>query len=107
MVDELGVADAEPESGFKTSIVILFAFLGGAAFPTMPYILAGVFSLGEQATFISAACVTVFGLFMAGAMKKFVTGVNWLKSGLEMLGVGFFAFSISFIIGLLIPGAGV
>ncbi len=107
VVDELGVADAEPEDGFKTSIVILFAFFGGAAFPTLPYMLAGVFNMGAQRTFVIATCVTVFGLFMAGAMKKFVTGVNWLKSGLEMLGVGFFAFSISYIIGLLIPGAGV
>lgn len=106
VVDELGVADAEPESGFKTSIVILFAFLGGAAFPTLPYMLSGFFNMGALSTFIIATCITVFGLFMAGAMKKFVTGVNWLKSGLEMLGVGFFAFSISYIIGLFIPGAG-
>ena len=63
--------------------------------------------LGGKATFITATCITVIGLFLTGAMKKYVTGVNWLKSGLEMLGVGFFTFSISYIIGLFIPGAGV
>ncbi len=106
VIDELGVADAEPEGGFKTSFVILFAFLGGAAFPTLPYVAAGVFGIEAQTTFIAATCVTVFGLFLAGAMKKYVTGVNWLKSGMEMLGVGFFAFSTSYVIGLFIPGAG-
>ena len=104
VVDELGVADADPEGGFKTSFVILLAFLGGAAFPTLPYMLSGVFHLEAQTTFIVATCVTVFGLFLAGALKRFVTGVNWMKSGMEMLVVGFFAFSISYLIGLLIPG---
>lgn len=107
VVDELGVADDEPEGGFKTSFVILLSFLGGAAFPTLPYVLAGPLGAGGEEAFIGATCVTVLGLFMAGAMKKFVTGVNWLKSGLEMLGVGFFAFIISYLIGLAIPGAGV
>lgn len=106
VVDELGVTDVNPESGFKTSFVILLAFLGGAAFPTVPYILAGPLGLHSRGTFIAATCVTVIGLFGAGALKKFVTGVNWFKSGVEMLAVGFFAFSISYVIGLLIPGAG-
>lgn len=107
VIDELGVAEAEPEDGFKTSAVIFVAFLCGAAFPTLPYILAGPLGGTGQSTFIAATLVTVIGLFLAGAMKKFVTGVNGLKSGLEMLGVGFFAFCISYIIGLFIPGAGV
>lgn len=103
---ELGVAEIEQEGGFKTSVVILFAFLGGAAFPTLPYLLAGPFHFDARLTFILATCVTVFGLFGAGAMKKFVTGVSWIKSGFEMLMVGFFAFSISYLIGMFIPGAG-
>ncbi len=107
VMDELGVVDVEPDSGFKTSFVILLSFLGGAAFPTLPYVLAGPLGLASMGTFVAAACVTILGLFGAGALKKFVTGVNWVKSGVEMLAVGFFAFSISYIIGLLIPGAGV
>ncbi len=105
-IDELGVADVEQEEGFKTSLVIFFAFIGGAAFPTLPYLLAGPIGLEAKSTFIAATCVTVFGLFGAGAMKKMVTGVNWFKSGFEMLLVGFFAYFISYLIGLAIPGAG-
>lgn len=107
VVGELGVAELEQQGGFKTSLVILFSFMGGAAFPTLPYILAGPLGTGSEITFVVATCVTVFGLFGAGAMKKFVTGVNWFKSGFEMLLVGFFAFGISYLIGLIIPGAGV
>lgn len=103
---ELGVVDIEPDEGFKTAFVILFSFLAGAAFPTLPYLLAGPFGFEPKSTFVVATCVTIFGLFAAGAMKKYVTGVNWIKSGLEMLIVGLFAFSISFLIGLAIPGAG-
>lgn len=103
---ELGVVDIEQEGGFKTSMVIFFAFIGGAAFPTLPYLLAGPLGLEAQSTFVVATCVTVFGLFGAGALKKFVTGVNWIQSGFEMLMVGFFAFIVSFLIGLAIPGAG-
>jgi vacuolar iron transporter family protein len=103
---ELGVVDVEQEGGFKTSLVILFSFISGAAFPTLPYLLAGPMGLEAQSTFVAATCVTVFGLFGAGAMKKYVTGVSWAKSGFEMLLVGFFAFIVSFLIGLAIPGAG-
>lgn len=107
VVGELGVVDVEQVEGFKTSLVILVSFLGGAAFPTLPYLLAGPLGFEPYITFVVATCVTVIGLFGAGAMKKFVTGVNWLKSGFEMLIVGFFAFGISYLIGLIIPGAGI
>lgn len=107
VVDELGVVEVDEADGFKTSFVILLSFLGGAAFPTLPYLLAGPLGIGAKVTFIAATCITVIGLFGAGAMKKFVTGVNWLKSGSEMLIVGFFAFGISYLIGLFIPGAGI
>lgn len=105
-IDKLGVADVEQERGLKTSLVIFFAFIGGAAFQTLPYLLAGPLGLETRNTFISATCVTVLGLFVAGAMKKLVTGVNWFKSNFEMLIVGFFAYFISYLIGLAIPGAG-
>ncbi|MBN2657874.1 MAG: hypothetical protein JXR86_12495 [Spirochaetales bacterium] len=57
----------------------------------------------RQVTFgMNDGVVSIFAL-LAGALKKFVTGVNWLKSGVEMLIVGFFAFTVSYVIGLFIP----
>lgn len=104
---ELGVAGVEEGGEIKASLIIFFAFIGGAAFPTLPYLICTPMDIGPRLIFYLATTVTVFGLFSAGALKKFVTGINWLKSGLEMLAVGFFAFSISYIIGLFIPGASI
>ena len=103
VIDELGVTEIEQGSGIKSSLIIFVAFILGACFPTLPYVFLINVELDSLVLFKAATSVTVGGLFLAGALKKFVTGVNWLKSGFEMLVVGFFAFSISYIIGLFIP----
>ncbi|MDA3810551.1 MAG: VIT1/CCC1 transporter family protein [Spirochaetaceae bacterium] len=103
VIDELGVTEMVQASGIKSSLIIFVAFILGACFPTLPYIFFIKFDVEAIFLFKVATVVTVGGLFLAGALKKFVTGVNWLKSGVEMLLVGFFAFSISYAIGLFIP----
>lgn len=103
VIDELGTTDLEHESSFKEALIIFVAFLIGASFPTLPYLIfKGTIENGNH-LFILSTTVTIIGLFIAGAMKKFVTGVHWLKSGLEMLFVGLFAYGISYAIGSLIP----
>jgi len=103
VIDELGVTEIEQGSDFKSAIIIFFSFILGACFPALPYVLMINFSVESLLIFKVATAVTVGGLFLAGALKKFVTGVNWLKSGIEMLIVGFFAFTVSYVIGLFIP----
>lgn len=105
VIDELGTTEIEHESSVKEALIIFVAFLIGASFPTLPYLLLRN-SVEAKTLFIVSTVVTVGGLFMAGALKKFVTGVNWLKSGLEMLFVGLFAYGISYLIGSLIPALG-
>jgi VIT1/CCC1 family predicted Fe2+/Mn2+ transporter len=101
VIDELGIAELEQKSGFRTSIIIFFAFILGSLFPVLPYLLfRTVFE--PMVLFYIATGVTFGGLFLAGALKKYVTGVFWLKSGLEMLIVGVFAFGISYLIGDLV-----
>lgn len=104
VVSELGVADVDDsQTGIKNSIVIFFAFILGALFPTLPYLIMLPFEAMDPLTkFIIASIVTFGGLFLAGALKKYVTGKNWLKSGIEMLLVGAFAFAVSYFIGLAI-----
>lgn len=103
VIDELGVTELDHTSDLKSSGIIFIAFILGACFPTLPYIIFINLNISGSLMFKIATGVTVGGLFIAGALKRFVTGVNSLKSGLEMLGVGFFAFSISYLIGLIIP----
>ena len=104
VISELGVADVDnTQTGIKNSIVIFFAFILGALFPTLPYLIMLPFeAMDPLIKFIIASIVTFGGLFLAGALKKFVTGKNWLKSGIEMLLVGAFAFAVSYFIGLAI-----
>ena len=100
---ELGTTELKHELEIKPSIIIFFSFILGACFPTLPYVFTVNSNLDQDTLFHISTGVTVSGLFLAGALKKFVTGVNWLKSGLEMLVVGFFAYSISYIIGCFFP----
>ena len=97
VIDELGVAEIEQEGELKGTLVIFISFILGAIFPTLPYILFQ--ALPGMTIFWIATGLTFFGLFFIGAMKKYITGVNWIKSGLELLLAGTFAFGVSFIIG--------
>ncbi len=103
VIEELGVTEIEQAPGIKTSIVIFFSFILGALFPVLPYLFLFQTGILDMTLFWIATGVTFGGLFLAGAIKTFVTGVNWLKSGIEMLLVGLFAFGISYIIGVWIP----
>ena len=103
IIEELGVTEIEQAPEIKTSIVIFFSFILGALFPVLPYLFLFQTGIMEMTLFWIATGVTFGGLFLEGAIKTFVTGVNWLKSGAEMLLVGLLAFGISYIIGYWIP----
>ena len=104
VIEELGITDLEQENEWKNAIIIFFAFIMGSLFPVLPYLFLQSVS-NPMVIFWVATGFTFGGLFLAGALKKFVTGANWLKSGLEMLFVGLFAYSISFLIGSLVGAA--
>ncbi len=99
VIEELGVAELEQESVVKASLVTFVAFFIGAIFPMSPYIF--MYALPDpMIPFWTATFLTFFGLFLVGALKKFVTGKIWWRSGLEMLIAGTFAFGVSYLIGL-------
>lgn len=103
VIDEIGVTELDHDLEFKNSIVIFFSFIGGSIFPLLPYLILASSTVNPMTIFKIATGVTLAGLFIAGAAKKFVTGVNWFKSGIEMLIVGVFAFGVSYLIGYFIP----
>jgi vacuolar iron transporter family protein len=102
VIDEMGVAEIEEGASIKTSVIIFVAFVLGSLFPVLPYLILFNSSVAGSTIFLISTIVTFGGLFLAGALKKYVTGVNWLKSGIEMLLVGAFAFGISYLIGDLV-----
>ena len=101
MIAELGVADVDEAPGIKNALIIFISFILGAIFPVLPYAILINSSLSETILLVIAAIITAGGLFFVGAMKTFVTGKVWWKSGLEMFIVGLFAFSVSYGIGML------
>lgn len=105
VIDEIGVTEIEQKGEMKGTIFIFISFILGALFPVLPYIIFQFLPPGsgyEMIIFLIAAVETFAGLFLVGALKKFITGVNWVKSGVEMLFVGILAFIASFFIGGLI-----
>ena len=84
----------------KGVLVIFVAFVGGALFPALPYLVLPM--LDGITIFWIATIVTFSGLFIVGALKKFVTGANWVKSGIEMLVAGTLAYLASYAIGTLV-----
>src|SRR6056297_3573481 len=99
IVEELGVVEVEEKIGFKTAAVIFVSFILGSMFPVLPYLVLFNTSVESLTIFWIATGITFGGLFFVGAMKKYVTGVFWLKSGFEMLLVGLIAFGASYLIG--------
>ncbi|NMC06145.1 MAG: hypothetical protein GYA24_13095, partial [Candidatus Lokiarchaeota archaeon] len=99
-IAELGTTELEQESELKGVLIIFVAFIAGSMFPTLPYMALQF--LDPNVLFWVATVVTFFGLFLVGALKKVVTGQNWIKSGLEMLIAGTLAFLASYGIGLLV-----
>lgn len=94
---ELGLE--ELESPVLGAILTFLSFVGGASIPLFPYFLnLGVISL------IFSSIISFSMLFIAGALKSSITGENRIKSGLEMIAVGTFAFIISFTIGTFLGG---
>lgn len=100
VIDELGVATLEQGGELKGVLVIFVAFVAGAMFPALPYVVMPGFDGGV--IFWTATVVTFSGLFLVGALKKYVTGVNWVKSGLEMLVAGTLAYLASYAIGSIV-----
>ena len=46
--------------------------------------------------------LTALTLFSVGAMRSFITGTNWIRSGLEMLLVGGLAATVAYWIGFFL-----
>ncbi len=96
VLQELGFSE-EPYSPVLGGLFTFFAFILGSFIPLFPYFL----DLGYISLIISSV-LSFMMLFTVGALKKYITGENWLKAGIEMIIIGAIAFVISFGIGLLL-----
>lgn len=80
--------------GFATSLTFVLC----GALPLLPYVF-GIFPAWQLP--ISTAA-TAAALFAVGALRTFVTGAPWLRSGVEMLLVGGLAAVAAYTVGALV-----
>lgn len=88
---------------WHSSAVTFIAFIVAGILPLLPYILKFVgVPIMESWQFTLSIISTGVALFLVGSLGTLVTKGNWLKSGLEMLGIGAIAAVVAYGLGALI-----
>ncbi|MDP9269575.1 MAG: VIT1/CCC1 transporter family protein [Chloroflexota bacterium] len=90
-----GEAQGSPRQG---ALVMAVSFGAGAAVPLVPYMILPV-----QGAIYASVLLTGAALFGIGVLKSRWTRRDWLRSGLEILGLGAFAGIAGYFIGGLLP----
>jgi VIT1/CCC1 family predicted Fe2+/Mn2+ transporter len=106
MVHELGLLP-DDRTPFLKAIATLAAFVVAGSLPLLVYLLGLVVPISPDLSFPTSLVLSGIALFGLGAAKVFVTELNWLRSGVEMLVVGGLAAGVAYLIGFLLQGLGV
>lgn len=94
MREELGLIEEEAASPLKHAAATFSAFLAAGAIPLIPYIF-----FVTDLQFFSATIFAALAFFGIGAARTLVTGVNWIKAGLEILMIGGAASFVAYMAG--------
>ncbi|MGQ9590686.1 MAG: VIT1/CCC1 transporter family protein [Planctomycetota bacterium] len=103
MVEELGIVGAG-ESPLGNAVATFVSFGAFGFVPLTPYVLSLLAGRSGSGVFPAASALTALTLFALGALKVWVTGRNWLRSGAETLLVGGIAAAAAFAVGRLLSG---
>lgn len=98
MTEELGLTEGS-NSAANHAFSTFAAFVVAGILPLIPYL----FCMGGRC-FLYSSIAAAIALFVTGALRTLITGINWLRGGLEMLAVGSAAGAIAYGIGYLIAG---
>jgi VIT1/CCC1 family predicted Fe2+/Mn2+ transporter len=96
-IEQLGLAPEELGKPVKAGVLCGVSFGLAALVPILPFVLP----IGIWEALIASVIGTVATLFGVGAMKTIFSRRNWVRSGLEMMGIGASAAAITYIIGTL------
>lgn len=83
----------------KSAFATFFAFVSFGLVPLTPFMLGA-----SSNQFNYAILATTLVLFLVGSLRARVTGVFWLRAGLEMLFIGSLAALVAYAIGGLLGG---
>jgi predicted membrane protein (TIGR00267 family) len=96
-IEQLGLAPKELGNPVKAGVLCGVSFGLAALVPILPFVLP----IDIWDALIASVIGTVATLFGVGAMKTIFSRRNWVRSGLEMMGIGASAAAITYIIGIL------
>ncbi len=94
MTEELGLADGNKINPKSEAVIVGFSSVIGSLVPLLPFI----FLTGSTAI-IGSLVFSISVLFLVGAYKGKLMVGNWIKSGVEMMLVGFGAAIAGYAIG--------
>jgi len=103
MVEELGILESD-ESPLANAVATFLAFGVFGFVPLVAHVSALFIPGLEPYAFATASVLTGCTLFALGALKVYVTGRNWFRSGIEMLLVGGGAALAAYLVGYLLSG---
>lgn len=105
MVNELGLLkdDKKPTT---SALATLLAFVAAGSLPLLVYLAGLIVPIAPSTAFPVSLALSFLALFLLGAAKVLVTGLNPIRSGLEMLVVGGGAAGVAYVIGALLKGVG-
>ncbi len=98
MREELGIYEDKDVHPMKHGLVTMIAFIIAGFLPLIPYL----FGVPGASQFTVSIAATAASLFIVGAARTFITGSNWLRSGLQMLSVGTLAAFAAYFVGSIV-----
>ena len=101
MIEELGMLKEE-HNPLYNAIATFSAFVIAGAVPLLVYVVGLTTPIAPPTAFRWSIALSALALFGVGAMKVYVTRLNPLRSGLEMLFVGGLAAVVAYAIGALL-----
>jgi VIT1/CCC1 family predicted Fe2+/Mn2+ transporter len=94
--EKIGLSSEESWSPTKALILTGFSFAIASVIPIIPFAFFDV-----TPAVIIAAVASIVTLFGVGSSKAIFTRKSWIRSGLEMMVIGFLASAVTYLIGLL------
>jgi vacuolar iron transporter family protein len=101
MIEELGMLkdNANP---MANALATFTAFIVAGSLPLLVYLIGLAVPIAPETSFPISILLSAMALFGLGASKVFVTRLNPIRSGLEMLLVGGFAGGVAYVVGALL-----
>ncbi len=106
MHDELGLNE-ENINPKMSALATFSSFILAGLIPILSFIAVSLIPGLAIDTFTTAVILTAVALFTVGSLRCLVTGMNWIRSGIEMLFVGGIAATAAYLVGFFLRGFGI